>query len=132
MSRFSAGVAPRTSTTWSSQLLPKIVTTGVSAATSSRRLGSSPGLLDRWRVDPNAASFAPSQVMVRAAAKNSTSFGFEPGQPPSMNGIPNSSSIRAMRNLSASDRVMFSPWVPSRRVVSYRMTGASLMPTPRR
>ena len=42
MSRFSAGVAPRTSVTWSSQLLPKIVTTGVSAATSSRRFGSSP------------------------------------------------------------------------------------------
>ena len=43
MSRFSCGVAPRTSVTWSSQLLPKIVTTGVSAATSSRRFGSSSG-----------------------------------------------------------------------------------------
>ena len=104
--------------TCSSQLLPKIVTTGVSAATSSRRFGSSPGLFERCRVDPNAASLAPSQVMDRAAAKNSTSLGLDPGQPPSMNGIPNSSSIRAMRSLSASDRVMFSPWVPSRRVVS--------------
>ena len=52
MSRFSAGVAPRTSITCSSQLLPKIVTTGVSAATSSRRLGSSSGRLARWRVLP--------------------------------------------------------------------------------
>ncbi len=118
MSRFSAGVAPRTSVTWSSQLLPKIVTTGVSAATSSRRLGSSAAALDRWRVDPKAARRARSQRCRRAAAKNSTSLGLEPGQPPSMNGNPYSSSIRAMRSLSASERVMFSPWVPSRRVVS--------------
>ena len=83
MSRFSSGVAPRTSVTWSSQLLPKIVTTGVSAATSSRRFGSSSALFERWRVEPKAASFAVCQVIVRAALKNSTSFGFEPGQPPS-------------------------------------------------
>ena len=43
MSRFSCGVAPRTSVTCSSHDLPKIVTTGVSAATSSRRFGSSAG-----------------------------------------------------------------------------------------
>ena len=43
MSRFSCGVAPRTSVTCSSHDLPKIVTTGVSAATSSRRFGSSVG-----------------------------------------------------------------------------------------
>ncbi len=118
MSRFSAGVAPSTSTTCSSQLLPKIVTTGVSAATSSRRFGSFSAVLARWRVDPNAASRARSQRIVRAAAKNSMSLGFEPGQPPSTNGIPYSSSMRATRSLSARDSVMFSPWVPSRRVVS--------------
>ena len=84
MSRFCCGVAPRTSVTWSSHDLPKIVTTGVSAATSSRRFGSSLGALVRWRVDPNAASLAVSQRIVRAAAKNSMSFGLEPGQPPSM------------------------------------------------
>ena len=83
MSRFSFGVAPRTSVTWSSQLLPKIVTTGVSAATSSRRFGSSSALFERWRVEPKAASFAVCQVIVRAALKNSMSFGLEPGQPPS-------------------------------------------------
>ena len=118
MSRFSAGVAPSTSTTCSSQLLPKIVTTGVSAATSSRRLGSSSGRLERWRVLPNAASFACCQRSFRAAAKNSMSLGLEPGQPPSMYGKPYSSSIRATRSLSARESVMFSPWVPSRRVVS--------------
>ena len=84
MSRFSCGVAPSTSMTWSSQLLPKIVTTGVSAATSSRRFGSSSGRFERWRVEPKAASFARSQRTSRAALKNSMSFGFEPGQPPSM------------------------------------------------
>ncbi len=118
MSRFSAGVAPRTSVTWSSQLLPKIVTTGVSAATSSRRFGSSPGRLARWRVEPKAASRAVVQRCFFAAAKKSMSLGLDPGQPPSMNGIPYSSSIRAMRSLSARDRMMFSPCVPSRRVVS--------------
>ncbi len=84
MSRFSAGVAPRTSVTWSSQLLPKIVTTGVSAATSSCRLGSLSGRFERWRVEPKAASRAVVQLSFRAAAKNSMSLGFEPGQPPSM------------------------------------------------
>ena len=76
-------MAPRTSVTWSSQLLPKIVTTGVSAATSSRRFGSAAGRFARWRVEPKAASFARSQRIDFAAAKNSTSLGFEPGQPPS-------------------------------------------------
>ena len=75
-------------------------------------------MLALWRVLPNAASFAVCQVSLRAAAKNSMSFGLEPGQPPSMNGKPYSSSMRATRSLSASESVMFSPWVPSRRVVS--------------
>ncbi len=47
--------------TWRSQLFPKIVTTGVSAATSSRRFGSTSGRFARCRVEPNAASFARSQ-----------------------------------------------------------------------
>ena len=77
------------------------------------RAGSSDGGSTRTR-----PASRRSQRIVRAAAKNSMSLGFEPGQPPSMKGIPNSSSIRATRSLSASDRVMFSPCVPSRRVVS--------------
>ena len=55
MARFSSGVAPRTSRTWSSQLLPKIVTTGVSAATRASRFGSVSARLVRWRVEPKAA-----------------------------------------------------------------------------
>jgi hypothetical protein len=84
MSTFSAGVAPSTSTTCSSQLFPKIVTTGVSARASSWRFGSVSAVLARWRVDPNAASFAFDQRMSFAARKNSMSLGLEPGQPPSM------------------------------------------------
>ncbi len=98
--------------------MPKIVTTGVSAATSSRRFGSASGRLARWRVEPKAASLARSQRIDFAAAKNSTSFGLLPGQPPSTYGMPYSSSMRATRSLSVSDRMMFSPWVPSRSVVS--------------
>jgi hypothetical protein len=41
-------------------------------------------LFRRCRVEPKAASFADRNVIDRAAAKKSTSFGFEPGQPPSM------------------------------------------------
>ena len=130
MARFSSGVAPSTSVTCSSQLLPKIVTTGVSASTSARRLGSSSGLFRRCRVEPNAASLADRKVIDRAAAKKSTSFGFEPGQPPSMYGIPNSSRRRAILSLSASETIRPSRCVPSRRVVSYRRIGWSLIDPP--
>ena len=70
--------------TCNSQLFPKIVVTGVSAASRARMLGSSWTRFARCRVDPKAASRACRKVMLRAAAKNSSSFGFEPGQPPSM------------------------------------------------
>ena len=118
MARFSSGVAPRTSVTWSSQLLPKIVTTGVPAATSACRFGSSAGRLERWRVEPKAAMRACRQVTRRASAKNSTSLGLDPGQPPSMYVRPASSRRWAILSLSASDRTRPSPWVPSRSVVS--------------
>ena len=130
IARFSSAVAPRTSTTWSSQLLPKMVVTGVSAAIRARRFGSSSARLARWRVDPNAASLACRKVMLRAAAKNSSSFGFDPGQPPSMYGKPASSRRRAIFSLSASDRTRPSRCVPSRRVVSYRTMGGAVMPAP--
>ena len=119
MSRFSAGVAPED--------LGHVEQPALAEDRDDRRLGrdelaggSGPPRAGstRWRVEPKAASRAVCQVIVLAAAKKSMSLGFEPGQPPSMYGMPNSSSIRAIRSLSASDRMMFSPWVPSRRVVS--------------
>ena len=48
-----AGVAPRTSVTWSSQLLPKIVTTGrLGRDQLAAGWGPPPGLLALWRVRP--------------------------------------------------------------------------------
>src|SRR5690606_13455643 len=55
-----------------------------------------------------------------ARAKNSVSFGIAPGQPPSMNPTPRSSSSRATANLSAMEYEIPSRWAPSRSVVSYR------------
>src|SRR5439155_754094 len=55
--------------------------------------------------------------------KNSASLGFEPGHPPSMQPIPSASSRQAILTLSSADRERPSRCVPSRRVVSYRITG---------
>ena len=59
-------------------------TTGVPASTSARTLrSSSTGFLAK-RVEPKAVSFACLSFSSAARAKNSLSFGFEPGQPPSI------------------------------------------------
>ena len=60
----------------------------------------------------------PKDIEFFAAAKNSMSFGLEPGQPPSIAGIPNSSSARAIRSLSCKERINPSLCAPSRSVVS--------------
>ena len=60
----------------------------------------------------------PKDIEFFAAAKNSMSFGFDPGQPPSIAGMPNSSRARAIRSLSWSERTRPSRCAPSRRVVS--------------
>ena len=119
MSRFWSGVALSTSVTWSSQLLPKIVTTGRLGRDQLAQVGVVAGrvVLVAGRAEGGKPRVT-ARCSLRAAAKNSMSFGLEPGQPPSMNGKPYSSSMRATRSLSASERVMFSPCVPSRRVVS--------------
>ena len=64
--------------------LPKMATTGVPAAMSARRLASSSGSASRWRVLPNAERRALCSSMPFIASKKRTSFGLEPGQPPSM------------------------------------------------
>ena len=99
MSRFSAGVAPRTSVTWSSQLLPKIVTTGVSAATSSRRFGSSAGPV-------RAVAGRAEGGQLRALPAHRPGGGEEldvlgvRARPAALDeGMPNSSSIRAIAQL---------------------------------
>ena len=51
----------------------------------------------------------------RARAKNSSSFGFAPGQPPSMKATPRWSSCSATRSLSSTVSEMPSCWEPSRK-----------------
>src|SRR4051812_19529483 len=92
--------------------------TSVPASTRPRTLGSSPGLTLARRVAPKATIFACFHFSLRACSKNSASFGLEPGQPPSMNVTPSSSSFRAMRSLSSTEYEMPSVCAPSRSVVS--------------
>jgi hypothetical protein len=61
-----------------------MATTGVAAAISSCTCSSAPARTSLRRVDPNAASCARLKVMCLACSKNSMSFGFDPGHPPSM------------------------------------------------
>ncbi len=92
------------------------------ASISALRPGSSATALSARRVAPKATMVAFSQVSSSARRKNSTSFGFDPGQPPSMNATPNASKRRAIRNLSVHDSEIPSPCVPSRSVVSRMRT----------
>ncbi len=118
MARFSSAVAPSTPVTCMSQLFPTSVMIGDSASIRARMFASSSTRLARLRVKPKAAIRAFRQVIPFAAAKNSESLGLEPGQPPSMKGIPKSSSRRAIFSLSVRETVRPSRCVPSRRVVS--------------
>ena len=79
---------------------------------------SSSGPPPTRQVEPNAQISARRQLASRARWKNSASFGFDPGQPPSMNVTPSSSSRRAIRSLSSQESEIPSRCVPSRSVVS--------------
>ena len=70
------------------------------------------------RVEPNEARRARWNVRPFACAKKSMSRGFDPGQPPSMKCTPKASSFSATLSLSVTEKVIPSPWVPSRSVVS--------------
>jgi hypothetical protein len=108
----------RISVTCMVEVLPKMVHTLVPASTSFCSWGSSAAATFARRVLPKAVMRALVQVISRARSKNSTSFGLLPGQPPSMNETPNASRRSAILILSSHDRLMPSPCVPSRRVVS--------------
>ena len=61
-----------------------------------------PGVVPARRVDENVTSFACfRRSSLWARAKNSSSFGLLPGQPPSMYCTPSSSIFCAMRSLSS-------------------------------
>ena len=84
IARFSSCVVSSTSFTWKSQLFPTSVTTGVPASRRALRLASSAQRMPLRRVLPNAATRAWVSPSSPNREKNSASFGFEPGQPPSM------------------------------------------------
>ena len=69
------------------------------------------------RVEPKATIFVCHSRSF-ARAKNSASFGFDPGHPASTNGSPSPSSRAAICSLSFAERRIPSPCVPSRSVVS--------------
>ncbi len=74
----------RASSTWKSQDLPKIVTTGVSGLQERLHVGVvGSGSTSARQVLPKAASLACSSRRPRASRKNSMSRGLEPGHPPS-------------------------------------------------
>src|SRR5436305_1216204 len=79
IARFSSSVVCSTSRTWSGDVLPKIVTTGVAAAISSWTCSSAATATSLRRVDPNAARRAFLNVRCFASAKNSMSLGLHPG-----------------------------------------------------
>ena len=73
------------STTWYSELFATMQTAEVLASIRLRSVGSSSTLPRGRRVEPNATSVDVDSVSsFEARAKNSMSFGFAPGQPPSM------------------------------------------------
>ena len=95
-----------------------MVTTGVEASASTRRLGSAAAATPLRRVMPKAASTAWRSVSRSMRAKNAVSLGLEAGNPPSMKCTPSSSSLSAMRAFSSTETDSPSCCMPSRRVVS--------------
>ncbi len=116
--RFSSSEVRSTSCTWESQLLPTSVTTGAPELSRARTWRSSCGSTSGRRVAPNAASLAYAKLAPRISPKKSVSVWLAPGQPPSMTLTPMRSRCSAMRTLSDTEKLMPTPWAPSRSVVS--------------
>ena len=76
---------------------------------------------DGWSRTPPAWRCASVSSFL-ARAKNSTSLGLAPGQPPSMKVTPRWSSCSATRSLSSTVSERPSCWLPSRRMVSKMST----------
>ena len=94
-------------------------------ASTSSSSARTPGRL----VEPNATSVAVDRRSSSGArAKNSSSFGFAPGQPPSIYATPRWSSCSATRSLSSTVSDRPSCCEPSRSVVS-KMSTDSVPPT---
>ena len=72
-------IVGKTSAFHVAEVLPTIVTTGVSAASRARMPGSSAAVMPRRRVMPKATSFVRPSASDRARSKNWASLGFESG-----------------------------------------------------
>jgi len=84
MRRFSSSVVPIAPVTWRSDAFPTMHAVDASDATSSRTTVSASAVVDGRRVEPKHAIFDVFRPSSGTRRKNSMSFGFDPGQPPSM------------------------------------------------
>ena len=113
MATASSRVVRSASVTWSFEALATMQTASVLAFTSWRRTSSSSARTPARRVEPNATSVAvDSRSSAGARAKNSSSLGLAPGQPPSMKATPRWSSCSATRSLSSTVSDSPSCWRP--------------------
>ncbi len=90
----------------------------VPAASSERTLPSASTATPTLRVAPKAISRAWVSFISRTRAKNSRSFGLEPGLPASMCCTPSASRRSMILILSSTEYEMPCAWAPSRSVES--------------
>ena len=101
-----------------SQLLPTSVTTGAPESSRARSCRSSWGRTPGRRVAPNAASRACASVRA-AHLREELRVGLVGAGPAALDdATPMRSRCSAMRSLSDTEKLMPTPWAPSRRVVS--------------
>ena len=101
IARFSARVVRSACSTCRSWLLATMQAMGARESRTAAVIGSSAAFIPTRRVKPKATSsaFRNRRAPSAMAAKKEVSFGLAPGQPPSMNPTPSSSSKRRNREL---------------------------------
>ena len=130
MRRFSSLSTRSTFFTCRFQVLPTMQEIGAQLSARTRSTGSSAAATPFPRVMPNAATFAPPARTSRSMrSKNSSSLGLLPGKPPSITWMPSSASRWAMRIFSSTDTLRPSRCMPSRSVVSYKVSGRGSVST---
>ncbi len=118
MRRFSSGSTRVTFSRCSDHVLPTSVQTGAKLSARPRSPSSWSAPTSRLRVIPKAATVAFWKRSPARSSNRAASFGFEPGNPPSIMCTPSESSAWATRTFSSADSDMPSPCMPSRSVVS--------------
>ena len=90
----------------------------VPAESSAARPGSFSTVSFARRVEPKATTRAVFSGRFLIRSKKAMSFSLLNGKPPSMYATPSSSSFSAMASLSSTEKLIPSPWAPSRKVAS--------------